>query len=64
MEALLASLAAAGIAGIVAFAIYALHAIRADFTGPRAEVADLREQVRQGFAEVRAEIALIDRATR
>jgi hypothetical protein len=62
VTALLAAVAAAGISGIVAFAIYSFHTLRAYFTGLRSEVAGLREEMRQGFAELRAEIARLDRA--
>ncbi len=62
MDAFLAAMAAAGISGVVAFAIYTFHVLRADFDGLRSEFADLREEMRQGFAELRADIARIDRA--
>ena len=78
MEALLAAAAAAGISGVVAFGIYAFHAMRADFNGLRSEFSGLRsefsglrsefnglgEEMRQGFADLRAEIARIERAPR
>ena len=57
MDALLASVAAAGISGVVAFAIYTFHALRAD-------VADLREEMRRGFAELRADLGRVDRSRR
>jgi hypothetical protein len=64
VNALLASVAAAGISGVVAFAIYTFHTLRADFTGLRSDVADLREEMRRGFAELRAELGRIERSPR
>ena len=57
VDALLASVAAAGISGVVAFAIYTFHVLRAD-------VADLREEMRRGFAELRADLGRIERSRR
>jgi len=46
-----------GSPGTVAFAIYTFHTLRADLAG-------LREEMRRGIAELRAELGRIERAPR
>lgn len=59
MDAVHAAAAGGSISGVVAFAIYTFHTLRADV---RAEICELRQEMRSGFAEIRAQLARIERA--